>query len=157
MSTFELFQSIQASEFSKHIGHLNHMFGATMELAHILGMLLVLSPVVLVGLRLLGGGVRGATLPELARSTAPLIWTGLALLAVSGTLILIPAATTYYPNTFLWAKLALLLVALAVHLTLYRRATATERPPRWLAGLTGFLVLGLWFGIAFAGRFIGFF
>jgi hypothetical protein len=157
MSTSEFFQWLQASAFSKHIGHLNHLFGATLELAHILGMLLVLSSIVLVSLRLLGGGVRGASLPELARATAPLIWTGLGLLAVSGVLILIPAATTYYPNTFLWAKLALLGVALAVHLSWYPWVVRSQAAWPWFRRATGALLLGLWFGIAFAGRFIGFF
>ncbi|QSA95490.1 DUF6644 family protein [Methylococcus sp. EFPC2] len=157
MSTLEFFQQVQASPFSKHIGHLNHLFGATLELAHILGMLLVLSPVVLVGLRLLNLGLRRASLPELVRATSKLIWVGLGLLAVSGTLILIPAATSYYPNSFLWYKFILLGLALLVHLTLYRAITRSEYPNRLLAGFTSVLALGLWFGVAFAGRFIGFF
>lgn len=157
MSTYDVFQAVQNSAFSKHIGHFNHLFGATMELAHILGMLLVLASIVLVGLRLLGVGVRYANLAELAQATGKLIWVGLALLAVSGLLLLIPAATTYYPNTFLWAKLILIGVGLLVHLSLYRWITSQDSPNPWLAKFTGVLVLGVWFGVAFAGRFIGFF
>lgn len=157
MTTLDLFTAVQASPFSKHIGHLNHLFGATLELAHIAGMLLLLSSVVLVSLRLLGLGLRRTPLPEIARATAKLVWVGLGLLAVSGTLILIPAATSYYPNSFLWYKFILLGLALLVHLTLYRAITRSEYPNRLLAGFTGVFALSLWFGVAFAGRFIGFF
>jgi hypothetical protein len=157
MSTLEFFNALQASALSKHIGHLNHLFGATLELTHIVGMLLVLSPVVLVSLRLLGVGLNAAPVREIALATSKLIWVGLVLLAVSGTLILIPAATTYYPNTFLWNKLILLAVALTVHVTVFRHVSRSHAPHRWAGKFTALLSLGLWFGVAFMGRFIGFF
>jgi hypothetical protein len=157
MTTLEFLNALQASSFSKHIGHLNHLFGATLELTHIVGMLLVLSPIVLVSLRLLGVGLNAAPVRELVRATSKLIWTGLALLAISGTLILIPAASTYYPNDFLWDKLTLLVLALTAHLTVFRYVTHSQSPHPLAAKASALLSLGLWFGVAFMGRFIGFF
>lgn len=157
MSTLEIFATIQNSQFGQFIGSQNHLVGATLQVAHITGMLLVLSSILLVSLRLLGFGVRNATLQQLTQATSGLIWTGLGLLAFSGILIFIPAATIYYPKAFFWSKFILLAIALVVYLTWYRKITNQESPNATAAKFTAFLSLALWFGVAFCGRFIGFF
>ena len=86
-----------------------------------------------------------------------MFWWGLALLVLSGLFIFIPAASSYYPNDFFWAKFILIGLGLLTYLTLYRTVTNAVKPDRWLANITGVLVLSLWRGVAFAGRFIGFF
>jgi len=157
MSTLETFKSIQSSDFSRFISGQDHLFGAAVQLVHIVGLILVLSPIVLVSLRLLGIGLRNQSLAQLAQATSWLIWIGLGLLAVSGLLIFIPAATNYAPNTFFWNKFILLGLALLTHVTLYRKVTQSETPNATTAKITGILSLTLWFSVAFAGRFIGFF
>lgn len=156
MTTLDIFKTLQASGFGRFIGGLDHLFCAVMELAHIAGMILLLASVLLVSLNLFGLGLAGLTPAQLKRSTGPLFWTGLVLLVGSGLLIFIPAATSYYDNDFFWAKFALLPLALLVYLTLYRKAAATAQPNRLLANSAGGLLLSLWLGVAFAGRFIGF-
>lgn len=157
MSVLELFKALQSSGFGRFIGSLDHLFCAVLELGHIAGMILLLASVLLTSLNLLGLGLRSVPLTEIQRSTRKLFWTGLILLAVSGLLIFIPAATSYYPNDFFWAKFILLGLALLVYFTLYRRVAARDSNQTWLAKATGGLALSLWLGVAFAGRFIGFF
>jgi hypothetical protein len=157
MSTLEAFKTIETSGFGRAVGGLDHLFCAAIELAHIVGMILVLSSIVLVSLRLLGVGLRNQSLTRLYRATSSFIWIGLGLLVVSGLLIFIPAATSYYPNDFFWNKFILLGLALLTHLTIYRKISQTETPNAVAAKLTAVLSLTLWFGVAFAGRFIGFF
>jgi hypothetical protein len=157
MSTFELFKIIQTSSMGRAIGGLDHLFCAAIELAHILGMLLVLSSVILVSLRLLGLGLRNQSLNRLYCATSGFIWTGLGLLVISGLLIFIPAATSYYPNEFFWIKFILLGLALLIHLTIFRNISLADMPNSIVSKLTAVLCLSLWFGVAFAGRFIGFF
>jgi hypothetical protein len=157
MTALETFKTLQSSGFGRFLGGLDHLLCAVMELGHIAGMILLLSSVLLTSLNLLGLGLRNVPLAQIERSTSRLFWTGLALLVVSGLLIFIPAATSYYPNDFFWAKLVLLGLALLVYLTLYRKVAAAESRGTLLAKTTGGLVLSLWIGVAFAGRFIGFF
>jgi hypothetical protein len=155
MSTFEVFKSIQSSEISKFMGSQDHLICASAQLVHIVGLLLVLSSIVLVSLRLLGL-LDKLSLPRLAQATRWLIWSGLALLTLSGIFIFAPAATNYYPNTFFWAKFILLALAILLHVTLYRKVTQSDSPNPVASKITAILALTLWFSVAFAGRFIGF-
>ncbi|MDO9213283.1 MAG: hypothetical protein Q8Q54_05160 [Methylococcales bacterium] len=157
MSTLELFKAIQTSDFSRLIGSQNHLFCATAQLFHIAGLILLLASIVLVSIRLLGIGLPNQSLPQLAKATKWLVWTGLGLLTVSGIVIFVPAATNYEPNFFFWSKFILLAAALVVHVTLYRKITTSETPNPLIAKTTAVLSLTLWFSVAFAGRFIGFF
>jgi hypothetical protein len=63
-----------------------------------------------------------------------------------------------YDSSFFWVKMGLLAAALLFHFTVHRRVVAAEPPvSRFRAGLTGCVSLGLWFGIALAAKFIGFY
>lgn len=157
MSVLELFKILQSSEFGRYVGSLDHLFCAVLELGHIAGMILLLASVLLTSLNLLGLGLSNVPLAQIQRSTGKLFWSGLALLVVSGLLIFIPAATSYYSNDFFWTKFVLLALALLVYFTLYRWVGASDSRGTWLAKTAGGLALTLWLGVAFAGRFIGFF
>ena len=156
MSILDLFKTIQSSHFAHFIGSQNHLFGAFLQLLHITGLILVLTSIILVALNLLGTGLRRQPAGLLADSTEKLIWSGLGLLAVSGLLIFIPAATNYYKNPAFWSKFALLATAVVIHKTLYWHVTHNEDVSPTLAKFTGILILLLWFSVAFAARFIGF-
>ncbi|MGZ4958232.1 MAG: DUF6644 family protein [Methylomonas sp.] len=157
MSVLDLFKALQTSHLGRFVGGLDHLFCAVLELGHIAGMILLLASVILTSLNLLGLGLSNVPLTLLQRISSRLFWTGLTLLVASGVLIFIPAATSYYPNDFFWAKCVLLGLALLVYFTLYRWAAASGPRDTWLAKFTGGLALTLWLGVAFAGRFIGFF
>ena len=157
MSVLELFKDIQTSELSRFVGGQNHLFGAIFQLIHIVGLILILSPVTLVSLRLAGlSGLREQSLVDIAQSTAKFIWVGLGLLVFSGIFIFIPAATNYYPNFAFWAKFLFLAIALIVHVTLYKKLTSIESPHLLAARFTAGLVMFLWLAVAVSARFIGF-
>lgn len=156
MSTQSLFQSLQNSALGSSIGKLDPLVGAFSQLFHITGLLLILTAIVLVNLRLLGVGLRNQSLPQLVKATTPLVWYGFGLLALSGIFIFLPSAAIYYPNPAFWAKFLLLALALLIQFTLYRKVTSVEYPKRKLAIATAIISLTLWFGVAFAGRAIGF-
>jgi hypothetical protein len=157
MSTLEVFKAIQSSDFSRYVGAQDHLFGAVFQLIHIVGLILVLSPILLVSFRLIGvGEFRNQSLVQLSQSVSKLIWLGLGLLAFSGFFIFIPAATNYYPNSAFWAKFIFLFLALVVHVTFYRKLTSVENPDVLAARLLAGLVIFLWLSVAFSARFIGF-
>ncbi len=156
MFTQETFDAIQHSALSSSISQLNHLFGAVAQLGHITGLILLLSPLVLINLRLLGFGLTGQPVSRLAESTQKFTWIGLALLTISGLFIFIPAALIYYVNPFFWYKAELLALAVIVQFTLFRWVTKTDAPHPILAKGTALLSLSLWFGVGAAARVIGF-
>lgn len=156
MSAQGLFGAIQHSALSDAISKLDHWYGAIAQLGHIAGLILVLSSIALVNLRLLGFGLVNQPVSKLAGSTRKLIWIGLALLAVSGLFVFIPAALLYYVNPFFWYKFELLALALIVQLTLFSWVTKSEEPHPLLGKATAVLSLTLWFGVGAAARVIGF-
>lgn len=156
MSTEALFNSIQHSALGSVLGTAHPLIGALVQLVHIAGLLLILSAVVLVNLRLLGFGLKRQSLPQLVKATTPQIWYGLALLVLSGLFIFIPSASIYYANPAFWTKFVLLAIVLVIQFSLFKQITSAESPKRAVAVLTAFTSLVLWFGVAFAGRAIGF-
>lgn len=156
MTTEAFFNELQTNQVSLYISQLNAFAGAIAQLFHILGFLLILTAVLIVNLRLIGLGLRKQPIPYLAKVTNPLILAGLVLVAISGLFILLPSASLYYPNPAFWLKFYLLAAVLVVHFTLTRLVTRKEQPNPVLAISAAILSLTLWFGVAFAGRAIGF-
>ena len=156
MTTEAFFHDLQSSALSVYIDQLDALAGAVAQLFHIAGFLLILTAVLLVNLRLVGIGLKQQPIPYLSRVTRPLVRYGLWLVLLSGLFIFLPSATLYYPNPAFWWKFILLAVALLIQYTLYRVVTRQEQPHQALAWLTAGLSLSLWFGVAFAGRAIGF-
>lgn len=156
MTTEAFFNELQTNQVSLYISQLNAFAGAIAQLFHILGFLLILTAVLIVNLRLIGLGLRKQPIPYLAKVTNPLILAGLVLVAISGLFILLPSASLYYPNPAFWLKFYLLAAVLVVHFTLTRLVTRKEQPNPVLAISAAVVSLTLWFGVAFAGRAIGF-
>lgn len=156
MTTEAFFQELQTNQLSQHISHLSAYAGAVAQLFHIVGFLLILTSVLLVNLRLLGLGLRKQPIPYLAKVTNPLIIIGLLFVTLSGLFIFLPSASLYYPNPAFWLKFYLLAAIVVLHFTLVRLVTKLEQPSPAVAWATSLLSLTLWFGVAFAGRAIGF-
>lgn len=157
MSTQAFFHYLQHSVVGTELGKLDPLFGAVSQLLHIAGFLLILTSILVVNLRLLGVGLTSRSARHLAQETNKYIVYGFVLLLISGLFILIPSASLYYPNTAFWAKFVLLLLALLIQFTLYRKVTVDDAPSRALSLITATLSLFLWFAVAYAGRAIGFF
>ena len=126
------------------------------QLVHVLGLILLLTSLVLVNLRLLGWGLRSLPLLQVVQATRLGLWLGLAMTVASGTLLFISAPVHYAANVAFVPKMLLLLAALIVQASLYRRVTATEYTAPVLARSTAVISLSLWFSVGLAGRAIGF-
>lgn len=131
------------------------------NLAHLLGVALLLGAIAVLDLRLVGLWP-GVPLPALARAAVPVSGTGLALALATGPALFAVRATEYVENPFLWAKLGALAVALA-NLGALRRSAAWRsggadtggRARRRLA-LAGAVSLLAWVAAASAGRMIAY-
>lgn len=125
------------------------------NVAHIFGVVLLLGGIGIVDLRLIGF-FRAVPLPPLARALTPLAIAGLALLALSGTVMFASDAEALAGNGAFRLKLTLIAVALA-NAILFRwrvgRLSAEPGPGLRLMALCSLL---LWTTIAICGRLIAY-
>jgi hypothetical protein len=156
MTTHEILTAIQNSPVAHAISKSNHMVGALLQVVHVLGFILLLASLVLICLRLLGFAFKQQPITRVARDATRLIWLGLGLAVVSGTLMFISSARLYYYNPAFELKMLLFVVAVLVQVLLLRRVTASDSPPPALARASAALSLLFWFGVGMAGRIIGF-
>ena len=118
-----------------------------LEAVHLLGLAALGGAALIVALAAVRrSGLRGITSETLVRDLRLLALTGLALLAVSGTLIALSMPFKYYNNIAFEWKMVLLAASLFVSAFLVRQ------PSRALAILS----LILWTSVGFSGRLVGF-
>ena len=156
MSLIAFAESLQHTAFGTALRDAPPGAVLAIQIAHVLGLILLLTSLLVVNLRLLGWGLRSLPLQQVVHATRKALWLGLALAMGSGSLLFLSAPVHYAGNAAFVPKMALLLVALAVQASLYRRVTARAAPHPLLARSTAVISLTLWFGVGLAGRAIGF-
>lgn len=125
-----------------------------LESVHLLGLALLGGAATLLALAALHrGGLRGLSVPMLARGLMPLLTTGLVLMLTSGTLIAQSMPYRYYLNSAFRIKMLLLIMAITVTGWLLRIATSRPLVAHRMLALLSFL---LWLGVGISGRLIGF-
>ena len=135
-----------------------------LQIIHILCVGLVLSSVVMLALRVAGAArMRDQTLLQTARRFLPWFWTAFAMLAASGTLLIIgEPRRTLVDNPAFQDKLVLLALALAAglgfHVSLKRRAALWDEdmPQPALRRLLAIAGVVLFCAIVIAGRWIAY-
>lgn len=155
-ATLDLLNSLQHSFVGQAIAKSDHLVGATSQVFHVLGFIVLLAAVALTNLRLLGVGLRAQSAKQIAGAVDPLIWLGFAFAVLSGIAMFFSAVELYYFNRAFQLKIVLLLTAVVLQITLFRKVTASETPNPALAKISALLSFALWFGVGLAGRTIGF-
>ena len=154
MSFWSFVEWCQHSPFSVTIRGSSWMFPA-IEITHLLGQALLLGIVIIGNLRLAGLAWRDQPVTRISSDLKRWWRTALAVLSVSGVLLFFPEAEKCFSAPTFSIKLGLLALALFFQARLYRRAAAAETAARSVsAKLPAFLLLGVWFGIVFAGMWI---
>lgn len=156
MTSVDLFKAVQASDIAIAFSNAPLAFGIAAQLFHISGIILILTPTLLVALRIAGTGLVHYSATQLERKSRIYVATGLLFVLFSGIFMLIPSATLYQPNPAFQLKLLLLPIALAFHYGFLARISREEFPQKWLAKLVALLMVLLWFAVGMAGRAIGF-
>jgi hypothetical protein len=156
MSPADLLTRLQSSALSHSIAKANHLFMAGLQVVHVIGFIFLLASVVLISLRLLGLALNGQTIPQVARETSRLLWLGLALTVISGTIMFIGSPRHYFYNPAFAVKMLLLVLAVIIQAALFGKVAASESPHPGLARVGVALALLFWFSVSLAGRAIGF-
>lgn len=138
-----------------------HLFPA-IETVHVLFLTIVVGSIVMVDMRLLGITSRDSALTRLSREVLPWTWTAFAMSAVTGTMLFMSKAETYYDNLEFRLKFAFMFLAflnmLVFHFGVYRRVLRWDYmlPPPFAARAAGALSIALWLAVIFCGRWVGF-
>jgi hypothetical protein len=132
------------------------------ESIHVLAITLVVGTIAIVDLRLIGFSAHRRSADRLISDMLPYTWVAFAVAVVTGTLMFISNAPSYWANTEFRVKLCLIVLAgfnmAFFHLTSYRKIVQWDEasPPPVLARAAGLTSLTLWILVIFFGRWIGF-
>ena len=127
---------------------------ASINVTHLLCLVVFIGAMLVVDLRLLGSGMRRQPLSDVARSAQPWLLGGFAGMFVTGSLQVVATPMKAYYSDQFWLKMQLLVVAIIFTLAVRWIAARRDEAPAWLkpAGLVSIL---LWSFIAVQGRLIG--
>jgi hypothetical protein len=128
------------------------------EAVHLLGFGLTAGAVLLVDLRLLGVGLSRQPVAQLWAGARPWMLGSLTLMFASGIPLVLSESMKCYYSTAFWVKMTALFLVLLFTFTIRSHVTQTslaaDRP--LLRQMTALTSLGLWFTVAWGGRWIGF-
>lgn len=156
MSTLDLLTQIQNSAVAHAISKSNHLVGAGLQIVHVIGLVILLASLVLISLRVLGLVFKQQIAPQIAQEATRLVWLGLALTVISGVLMFVASPKLYFYNWAFQLKMLLVLAAAIIQIALFRKVAASDSPNPAFARVSVALSLICWFGVAMAGRMIGF-
>jgi uncharacterized membrane protein len=136
----------------------------TVQIAHILSISVVVASMAMFDLRLLGLAGKRSSIASLSRRFMPWLWSALAVLAVSGCILIIGEPKRALGNVAFEIKMCMLATAIALTLSfqavlkrdLAKGGADLAASHMGVAKITGLLSLALWIGIAVAGRLIAY-
>ncbi len=157
MSLLPFFQWCWQSAVGEAIRNSTWLF-PMIEAFHLVGLGLTAGAVLIVDLRLLGMGLNQQPVAQISKGAEPWLVGSLILMFSSGIPLFLSESIKCYYSFAFWVKMTSLLLALLFTFTIRRYVTRTgltiDRP--LLGKFTGLVSLGLWFGVGWGGRWIGF-
>ena len=157
MSLLPFFQWCYQTAIGEAIRESTWLF-PLIEAFHLVGLGLTAGAVLIVDLRLLGLGLSRQPVAQLSAAVEPWLLGSVTLMFASGIPLFLSESMKCYYSFAFWVKMTSLLLVLLFTFTVRRRVTRTglsiERP--LLGRSTAVISLGLWFGVAWGGRWIGF-
>jgi hypothetical protein len=157
MFVLHLFQWLNRTSFSIFLRRSTWGF-AIIEMIHLLALASLGGAILIVDLRLLGIGLRRQSVSRVARDLLLLLLGSLAVMLISGLLLVATGPLRYYYSSWFRLKMALLFLALLFHFMLHRivLSPSSDNAPSLWSKAAGVLSLMLWLGVGLAGRAIGF-
>jgi hypothetical protein len=127
------------------------------ESVHLLGLVVIAAAVLVVDMRLFGVGLRDQPVKRLARDVHPWLVSSLIVMLVTGVLLFLSESIKCYYSMAFWVKMWSLALAIVFTFTLRRKVVYSDQvvAPFWNK-LTAVTSVGLWAGVGWGGRWIGF-
>lgn len=124
---------------------------------HLVFLAVFAGAVLIVDLRLLGGGFSQQPVADVARDAQPWMMWGFLGLFLTGVPQLLGTAMKQYYSPMFWLKMDFMLVAIIYTLTIRRKVALADEArvgPLW-GKLVGLISIILWSGVAIPARLIG--
>jgi hypothetical protein len=160
MSLLSFFQWLEATQWSITMRESEWIF-PFIETVHVLALSVMLFPTALLDLRLLGLVMPRESVSKVRSQLMPWIWSGFAVMIVSGIFVLWSHPVKYYNSPFARAKAVLLVLAgvnaMVFELTGGRDGAGWDQGPTPLrVKLAGGISLVVWISIVVMGRAIAY-
>jgi len=126
------------------------------QVVHILCLATLFALALNLSLRVAGRGFAAESLASLAGRFVPAMWICLALLLVSGSLLIIAEPDRTITNPAFYVKMTLLVVAIALTAWLASVARRQPQKPAPVHVFAAALCMVVWFRIIVAGRYIAY-
>ena len=151
------FQYLETVRLGRFIVDSNWLF-PVIESVHLLGLALLGGAVLIVDMRLVGLGLRGREVKEIAREARPFMNFALVVMIATGVPLFLSEPIKCYYSPAFWVKMWTLAVALIYTYTIRTKTTRMEFVHNTARRqvMVGALSIALWFTVAAAGRWIGF-
>jgi hypothetical protein len=158
MTSTDFYHSVTATAFSQFIQRTHGMI-ACIQMVHIICLASVFALGLALALRLAGKGFGSESLDGLSRRFVPAIWIFVALLLVTGALLIIAEPIRSLPKPVFYIKMALIVLALIMTSAIAARARRAERAGATAPGSKAMAVVYMlvWCSIIFAGRMIAYY
>jgi len=128
------------------------------ESFHLFALTVLLGTVIVMNLRLLGAALRQQPVAQVARTLSPLTFWSMIVMLVTGFLLFASEAMKCYENPPFLFKMVALFTAIIFQYAVFGPMARSENAPGPGRAKTMVVAsLVLWFGVAIAGRAIGFY
>ena len=127
------------------------------ESVHLLALVVIAAAVLVVDMRLFGFGLQDHPVSRIARDAHPWFVASLIVMLVTGVLLFLSESIKCYYSFAWWVKMASLSLAILFTFTIRRKVVFSDQvvAPFW-SKLTAVTSVGLWAGVGWGGRWIGF-
>ena len=134
----------------------------TVQTVHILAVAMIMSSVAMIDLRIFGMAGGRTTISDTARRYVPWVWGALAVLTITGAILVVGEPDRSITNAVFQLKMLMLIVAVGVtavfQITVRRNARFWDLEPAHgrYAKVFALATFALWLAIAVAGRWIAY-
>jgi len=129
---------------------------AAAECCHIAAFACSIGMIAAVDYKLLGFGIQHATPSKVLRDTMPWTILGLAVVLLSGPILLLSDVRMYLHNPPFRLKMLALALAIVFNFTIHLRVALSDNVSRPVQVITAIVSLALWISVIFGGLFIAF-
>jgi len=158
VTSSDFYHAVTATAFSQFIQRTHGMI-ASIQMVHITCLACVFALGLALALKLAGGGFDSESLDSLSRRFVPAIWIFVALLLVSGTLLIIAEPVRSLPKPVFYVKMALIVLAVIMTSAVAARARRAARvgASAPVSKTVAVVYMLVWCSIIFAGRMIAYY
>lgn len=158
MASTDFYHAVTATGVSQFIQR-THGVIAGIQIVHIMCLACVFALGLALALKLAGGGFDSESMDSLSRRFVPAIWIFVAVLLVTGALLIVAEPIRSLPKPVFYIKMSLIVLALVMTSVIAARARRAERAGATapVSKVIAVVYMLVWCSIIVAGRMIAYY